>query len=288
MLFHDGTYYLYGENKDGPTNPGGCGARVDVIGISCYTSKDLLNWKNEGLALRAITDDPLHDLHTSKVVERPKVVYNAKTKKFVMWMHIDSINYKSARAGVALSDSPLGPFHYIESINPEGADSRDQTVFVDDDGKAYRFYSSEDNHTTYISLLSDDYLKHTGEYKKIFPERYMEAHAICKRNGKYYLFASGCTGWSPNAARSAVAPSIWGPWTELDNPCSGPDRETTFNAQSTFILPVKGYRDAFIFMADRWDAKNLSDSRYVWLPIIFENDRPTIPWMTEWNLSHFG
>lgn len=202
-----------------------------------------------------------------------------------MWMHIDSINYEAARAGVAVSDSPTGPFQYIGSVKPEGADSRDQTVFVDDDGKAYRFYSSEGNYTTYISLLSDDYLTHTGEYRRVFPERCMEAPAICKQDGKYYFFGSGCTGWDPNPARSAVADSIWGPWTELGNPCVGENSETTFNAQSTFILPVADSYDTFIFMADRWDIKNLSDSRYVWLPIVFEDGKPTIRWMAEWSLS---
>ena len=50
----------------------------------------------------------------------------------------------------------------------------------------------------------------------------MEAPAIFKHKGKYYFIASGCTGWAPNAARSAVAKNIAGPWTELKNPCVGP------------------------------------------------------------------
>jgi len=290
VLFHNGTYYLYGENKDVPTKPEGlCGARVDVIGVSCYSSKDLYNWKYEGLALSPVPDDPKHDLHPSKVVERPKVVFNARTGKFVMWMHIDTLNYEAARAGVAISDTPAGPFRYIESVKPEGADSRDQTLFQDDDGKAYRIYSSEANKTTYISLLSDDYLKHTGEFKKMFAGRNMEAAALCKRNGKYYFIGSGCSGWAPNAVRSAVADSIWGPWTELGNPCVGADSgKETFGAQSTFILPVAGRGDAFIFMADRWNKKNLADSRYVWLPLIFENDKPVIRWFDTWDLSRFN
>ena len=288
VLFHDGTYYLYGENKDGPTKPGGCGARVDVIGISCYSSKDLYHWKYEGLALSSVSDDPKHDLHPSKVVERPKVVFNARTRKYVMWMHIDSLNYKDAKAGVAVSDTPTGPFRYIESVRPEGADSRDQTLFLDDDGKAYRIYSSEGNATTYISLLSDDYLKHTGTFKKVFVGRSMEAASLCKRNGKYYFIGSGCTGWDPNAARSAVADSIWGPWTEQGNPCVGTNSEKTFGAQSTFILPVAGRYDAFIFMADRWNIKNLGDSRYVWLPLIFQIGKPVIRWTNAWDLSYFN
>ena len=102
ILFHDGTYYWYGENKEGRTwlpesTKAWDGYRVDVTGIRCYSSKDLLNWKNEGLVLKAVPDKPAHDLHPSKVCERPKVVFNPRTKKFVMWMHIDSEDYKAAR-----------------------------------------------------------------------------------------------------------------------------------------------------------------------------------------------
>ena len=50
-----------------------------------------------------------------------------------------------------------------------GQMSRDMTLFVDDDGKGYHIYSSEDNLTLQIAELSDDYLGHTGRYIRIFP-----------------------------------------------------------------------------------------------------------------------
>ena len=176
------------------------GYRVDVTGIRCYSSKDLAHWKDEGLVLKAVTGDPTHELHPSKVCERPKVVFTSRTKQFVMWMHIDSEDYKSARAGVAGADRPTGPFTYIESVRPEGQDSRDQTVFQDDGGKAYRIYSSENNNTTYVSLLTDDYLKHSGKFVRVFIGRRMEAQTDFKHAGKYWFVASDCTGWTPNAA----------------------------------------------------------------------------------------
>ena len=140
ILFHNGTYYWSGEYKKGKTTlpPEATweAYRTDVSGISCYSSKDLLNWKYEGLVLSAVKDDSAHDLHTSKVLERPKVIFNKKTGKFVMWMHVDSKDYSKAAAGVAVSDSPAGKFKYIESFRPNNAMSRDQTIFVDDDAKA--------------------------------------------------------------------------------------------------------------------------------------------------------
>jgi Glycosyl hydrolases family 43 len=284
MLIHKGAYYWYGENKEGPT---WAGYRVDVTGVRCYSSQDLLHWKDEGLVLKAVPDDPKHDLHPSKVCERPKVVYNARTNKFVMWMHIDSANYRAARAGVAVADKPTGPFRYLGSVRPEGQDSRDQTLFQDDDGKAYRIYSSENNDTTYISLLTDDYLKHSGKFVRVFEQKRLEAQVVFKHAGKYWLIASGCTGWDPNPAHSAVASSIWGPWTELGNPCRGPGAEITYRGQSTFVFPVAGRDGAFIFMADRWNKTNLADSRYLWLPLRFENDKPIVTWHTSWDLSVF-
>ena len=73
----------------------------------------------------------------------------------------------------------------------------------------------------------DDYLKPAGKYARIFIGRSMEAPVVFKRGKKYYSIASDCTGWQPNAARSAVADNIFGPWTELGNPCRGNGAEQT-------------------------------------------------------------
>jgi beta-xylosidase len=320
ILFHDGAYYWYGELKEGRTYVPACnaewgGTRVVAGGVSCYRSTNLREWKNLGIVLPAVPDDPKSDLHCDKVIERPKVIYNRATKKFVMWLHVDSIDYQAARSGVAVADAPGGPFKYIGSFRPNtgvwpenvsegdkrpapgnalacdfagGQMARDMTLFVDDDGKAYHFYSSEGNPTMHVSLLSDDYLRPAGKYARIFVGRSMEAPAVFKRNGKYYLIASDCTGWAPNAARSAVADNVFGPWKELGNPCVGEGAADTFRSQSAYVLPVQGRQGAFIFVADRWKQWDLADSRYVWLPIRFNADgKPVIEWKDRWNVDTF-
>jgi beta-xylosidase len=168
-----------------------------------------------------------------------------------------------------------------------GQMSRDMTLFVDDDGKAYHIYASEENLTLHLAELSDDYQSYTGRYTRIAPTGLNEAPAIFKKDGKYFMITSGCTGWAPNAARLLTADSIWGPWTEHPNPCRGDDANLTFHAQSTYILPVVGKKNAFIFMADRWTPKHPIDGRYVWLPIRFENGLPVLRWSDRWNLSIF-
>lgn len=318
MLCHDGIYYWYGENKSGRTflpdsNKNWEGTRLDFIGVSCYSSTNLQDWKNEGLVLKAVSEDAANDLHPRRVVERPKVIFNRTTKQFVMWMHIDSGNYAAAKSGVAMGGRATGPFQYLGSFRPnagvwpenataedkqsakgnplardfeKGQMARDMTLFVDDDGQAYHFYSSEENATMHVSLLSGDYLRPAGRYRRIFIRQSLEAPAVFKRNGKYYMIASGCTGWNPNAAHSAVADSPWGPWKDLGNPCQGENSDTTFTSQGTFILPMLNDEPHFIWMADRWKKWDLANSRYIWLPLEFTPDgKPLLRYRDHWSLS---
>lgn len=266
------TYFWYGENKDGKTYKAHSkGAdRVDIVGVSCYSSKDLWTWRNEGVVLRGEKKNVTHDLHKSNVLERPKVIYNGRTGKYVMWMHIDDTNYTKASVGVAISDSPTGPFSYLYSKQPHDCESRDMTIFKDDNGKAYLIYSSEDNSELHIGQLTDDYLDVTDNMQRLLIAQHREAPALFKYEGTYYMITSGCTGWAPNTALAHAATAIMGPWETLGNPCVGGNdifRSTTFFSQSTFVLPIPGLSGSFIFMADRWSPSELRDSRYVWLPL---------------------
>ena len=271
IMYHKGTYYWYGEYKVGKTILPSWATwecyRTDVTGVSCYSSKDLLNWKFEGLALKAVPDDPNHDLHPSKVCERPKVIYNKKTKKFVMWIHAESADYSMAAAGVAVSDRPEGPFEYIGSFRPNETMSRDQTL--------------------HINRLTDDYLRPDGTYVRRFVDKAREAPAVFKYDGKYYMLSSGCTGWDPNQAELAVADSIMGEWTVLGNPCTGIDADKTFYGQSTYVIPVNAKKGQFIACFDMWKKKDLADSRYIWLPLKIDKStgKMSIPWMPSWTLK---
>lgn len=274
IMHYNGTYYLFGEIKKGKTwlvpNQSWEDYRVPAGGVSCYSSKDLKRWKYEGVALAPVKGQPENDLDTSRVIERPKVIYNNKTKQFVMWMHIDKKDYSYSQSGVAVSSTPIGPFHYLGSVKPNGQMVRDMTLFQDNDGKAYLIYSSEGNNTMQVCLLSDDYLSPTKTYSRILINKSREAPALFKNNGKYYLITSLCTGWSPNAAMYALANNPLGPYKEFGNPCKGKGAETTFEAQSTYVLPVK---DKFIFMADRWNKFDLEKSTYLWLPLTVRNGK---------------
>ena len=136
ILQHNGIFYWYGENKDTDTH----NRSVDFVGFSCYKSRDLLHWENCGLVLSAVKEAG-HDLHPDSVCERPSVLYNAETQKFVLWFHLDNRRYTRAEVGLAVSDTPTGPFTYMGSQRPGSHDSRDFTAFQDRDGRAYLFLS---------------------------------------------------------------------------------------------------------------------------------------------------
>ena len=283
VLFYEGVYYWFGENKDGETSPGQ-NNWVEAIGVSCYASRDLYNWENKGVVLRAVPGHP--DLDPGGVIERPKVVYNATTGTFVMWLHLDDTAYQSARTGVAVAKKPAGPYTFIKSLEPAGQDSRDMTVFKDG-AEAYFVFSSDWNKTLKIAPLTDDYLDVSTPLSRHFVEQSREAPALFKHEKAYFLLSSGCTGWEPNEAQYAVANTVQGNWEVRGNPCVGLGAETTFDSQITFALPVAGKTGAFIIMMDRWNKDDLGDSRYVWLPAQLEQDNLSVAWLDEWDLSVF-
>lgn len=114
ILFHEGVYYWFGEAR----LPHGENDKTNY-GVSCYASTDLLNWTNEGLALKVLADTASL-LGPGCVIERPKVIYNKKTHKFVMWFHheLRGQGYKAALTGVAISDRISGPYLYVRSMRP--------------------------------------------------------------------------------------------------------------------------------------------------------------------------
>ena len=103
------------------------------------------------------------------------------------------------------------------------------------------------------------------------------------------MITSAQSGWQPTSAFVFTADSMMGDWTFLGYPCVGTElqQRTTFGSQGTYVLPVAGAQDAFIFMADRWQADNLIDSRYVWLPIQWYKGMPLLQWQQCWDLSFF-
>lgn len=157
-----------------------------------------------------------------------------------------------------------------------GQMSRDMTLYRDVDGKVYHIFASEHNSTLHIAELTDDCLDYTGRWWRMAEKDWTEAPAVFRKNGKYWLVGSGCTGWNANPARLYVADCITGPWKRLDNPCKGVSPvtnlgpEKTFGCQSTYAIEMKS--GDVILMFDEWRKDNLADSRYHWFKVSYAAD----------------
>lgn len=274
FLHREPYFYWFGEN------------RIDGRKVSCYRSKDLSEWefRNDVLTLdskfKPIYYRTSHELDPQQtpdrgygqgaVIERPKVLYNEMTGKFVMWMHWENgRDYKDARCAVATSDTVDGDYVYRGSFNPLGYMSRDCTLFQDDDGSAYFISAARDNADLLLYRLSDDYLSIDEHIKTLWPGQYREAPAVIKRGNTYFLVSSACTGWLPNQGTYAYAKSLTGLWSPLFNLGS----VTTYDTQPTYIIPIRGTETtSYLYVGDRWDPSDYHNSSYVFLPLEFPDE----------------
>lgn len=127
-------YYLVGEDKsNGLKDPN----------ANCYSSPNLVEWTHVG----ALFDRS--QIKDWSVIERPKVLYNAATKKYVAFMHLDSSDYRAARVGVGIGDEPCGRYEFVGSWRPFERESRDIGVW-------------QEGNTGY--LLSEDVSLHDSSF----------------------------------------------------------------------------------------------------------------------------
>ncbi len=266
-----GTYYWFGEDK---TNG------YAFQNINCYASTDLIHWTFKG---HVLSRQPTGDLGPGSVIERPKVLYNRRTKTYVMSMHLDSANYGKAQVGVAVSPRVDGPYTYKGGYSPSGHQSRDMTLFQDTDGAGYLVYEDRASGVR-IARLSDDYLSLAHEVALI-PQSY-EAPALVKISGVYYLLGSRLSGWDANPNQYATATALAGPWSAFQD--VAPPATRTYTSQTASILPIFGTKQTtYLYLGDRWKPNNLTDSRYVWLPLMVDPAKRTLflPFDDPWTLN---
>lgn len=272
------TFYWFGEDR-GQTNARG------IRSVACYASTNLAQWKFRNQVFKSRNPE---NFGRGWVLERPKVFYNAKTKKFVMYMHIDGPfpgqsggGYNMARVGVATCDTVDGDYKYVKSFRPLDHESRDIGQFIDDDGTGYLIF--EDRPFGFrIAKLSDDYL--TVEKEVCLIREHMEGGAIVHYNGLYYVLGSALTGWDPNPNKYATATSLAGPWSEFKD--IAPPEKRTYGAQSTMMFKVTGTKtNCVIFMGDMWKPATQWDSRYLWMPLEIGDGKLHLPEPHEWTLD---
>ncbi len=320
VFFENGVYYWYGENKEF-TDPD---KKIWHWGVRCYKSRDLYNWEDLGVIIPPEPDNPKSSLHPAACMDRPHIIYNAKTKKYVCWLKVMNLDGSQTET-VLTADTLLGPYSKVrEGLQPLGMSAGDFDLVVGADGKAY-YYFEKVHSETVCAELTEDYTDVTGVYSVHFPRKcppfVREATAHFIRGGRHYLLTSGTTGYLPNPSEVAVADDWHGPFEVLGNPHRNDPSQTSFHSQISSVFKVQGKKDLYIACADRWlpDAMDLeyreyaqayealfsghpeiweafrvkypredtAKADYVWLPLRFEGDMVYIDWHASWTLDDF-
>ena len=323
-------WYWYGENKE--KTVGGKKNTVWHWGVRLYTSPDLYNWTDKGLIIPPQPEDLSSPLHPTYCMDRPHILYCAKTKKYVAWLKIMA-GEVSQFMSVLQADKFEGPYEFVNKIyKPLQMDTGDFALHADPDtGKGYIWF--ERPHFQLIcATLTDDYTAVTEEYSvhydNLLPPLTREAPTFFERNGKKYLITSGTSGYYPNPSKVCVFDDYHGEYTDLGDPCMGDKSKTSFSAQFTSVIKIPG-KDLYVACADRWmpqwyikpmakqiisgmerhfkdytpdtspkeaaplpgkeiqHGENTSISRYVWLPIDWDGNKPIIHWHDEWRWEDY-
>jgi hypothetical protein len=261
------TYYWYG-----------CGS--GMADQTCYSSTDLLHWKNEGVMLKA-----------SGGTNRMDVLYNDSTKKYVMVMKWETPGTEWCNRGIATSTSPTGPFTKLFDSTVYGANTGDMSVFKDDDGKAYYCWEIWNNGKTSqaLALMTWDYIN-LEKKVQTWSNSDREANCIMKRRGKYYYLTSLMMGIDPTLTKYWTAPSIDGPWTTnlVSVILPGDAANDSWSTQVDFVFAFKGTKDTVqMYDGDRWKQTETNrQGGYVWLPITFSSkDSIIINYYQDWEVE---
>lgn len=311
-------YYWYGveyKNADEyANNPAGGGEFNEdsrtFVGFTCYSSTDLVNWNFEGYAMTRETDG----MEDSGWVGRMGVVYNENTKKYVL------VSQKYPGIMFATSDTPEGPFKYeklIENVSYfANGSTGDQTLFQDDDGKAYLICSSASGRqylyvaplreSDFLDIDSDrvtmiyrdatrEYIDENGDIA-VKDKGGIEGNSLFKYNGHYYFTGSDLYGWNSSRVYVLESDNILGQYNIQP---IGENRNLPYimrnvinnyahNSQAGFYVTIHGTeRDTVMYCGDRWaNFANNGIGYNQWVPLSFdENNAPYFNDLSQWILD---
>ncbi len=279
------TYYWYGVHYKGAetyaASPTKKNSDTGFVSVTCYSSKDLVNWKFE------------NDVLTPKSkgfgfcywAGRLGVAYCPKSKQYVLVMQYnESVLFASA-------SSPTGNFEVkniqdqIQNVQKQG--TGDQTIFVDDDGQAYLICSNKGGraHQYVCKLREKDFLA-AEPAKEVAKGSGREGNCMFKYKGKYYFCASDLHGWNASHSYYMVADNINGPysgWKVMD----GTDADFSHVTQTGFFYTVKGTeQETVLFCGDRWSDFAGNGLGYnQWVPLTVNGNDVKFNSVTEFHLN---
>lgn len=214
MVYNDRLYLYTTQDEDGST-------WFTMDNWRVYSTADMVNWTDHGVIL-SYTDFEWgkSDAWAAQCIE--------KNGKFYMYVPMISKTNNRGAIGVAVADSPLGPFYDPLGkplVQSEWGDI-DPTVFIDDDGEAHLYWG---NPKLYYVKLNEDMISYSGEVVAVpmteesfgkregdpeRPTKYEEGPWLYKRDKLYYLFWPG--GPLPEFIGYSTSDSPQGPWKFRD------------------------------------------------------------------------
>ena len=211
VFYLDGVYYWYGENKEKTTGDN----NIWHWGVRCYASTDLYNWEDKGIIIPPAPDDLRSSLHPSSQMDRPHIIYNKETQKFVCWlkiMHKDG----SQTVTVLTAEHILGPYEKVrENLRPLNMNAGDFDLVVADDGKAYYYFERVHSETICADLTADyRVLQYTfstpiSTLCKGSNRSFLQKRKALSCNIRHYRISAEPFG---NCSRRYLARSISGTW----------------------------------------------------------------------------
>jgi hypothetical protein len=272
-----------------------------------YSSPDLEQWT---LVSELFKEQP------AGIYYRPYVVFNPKTRKFVLWYNWYPRQW-DGQTGVAISDTPFGPFTVVNSnVRLSCSHAGDGSLFVDDDGTGYYIYTAIDKgYAVRVERLTPDYLGSTGETSDSLVLG-GEAPLLFRRKNLYYALCGPRCNFCPEGSEVLVyistsplgpfgrapdinrrpesgGPTVWTQqtWTvdvpggkfayPLTNQITYQNNAPVLPAQETWIAKIPmSQGPAFIWMADRWksapDGVKGHDLQFWSAPLMFNPHNDTI------------
>jgi arabinoxylan arabinofuranohydrolase len=137
--------------------------------------------------------------------------------KYYFYATVDHASVPGFAIGVAVSDSPIGPFvdargkalitNDMTTQTDIAWDDIDPAVFIDTDGQAYLYWG---NTVLKYAKLHPDMTELDGPIQTVALPNFTEASYLHRHGGQYYLSYSQ---HFPEETAYATGPSATGPWT---------------------------------------------------------------------------
>ena len=295
--FYEGRWYWYGcryeeaerVRFDSSFQVDVGGLHTTFVGVTCYSSDDLVNWRDEGIVYAG--EGAESEAH-GRWFGRVGVAAVPSEGKFVLAMQY--------MGGVllAVADSPRGPFVFQEGVDMSASTgyrtTGDQSVFYDDiHGKGYLVFSTPHGRDkTYVAELGyRNGRAFVGAPRLVFAGHGREGNCMFMHRGKYYLCASDLYGWDGSRAYWMIADSPMGPYRKSSNGDMFLMRNAVEDychvSQTGFFVTVRGAeQETVVFCGDRWT--QFADNGIgfnVWTPLSFDGDEPVFNSLSEWSLD---